>query len=83
MDVWVIEALGWPEDRYVFAVAASVEAALNCIKEAYGPPYKVEWQEPTKEDDDHYELGGRFRPVPNYSTAHTASFGITRYELAE
>jgi len=79
-EVWVIET-GEYEQRGIFGIAISVEAAIKHIKEVYGPPYRVRWGELIKHDSDCYEIGGRFADVPDYACSHTEGFEITRYEL--
>ncbi len=79
-EVWVVET-GEYEQRHVWLVAESPEAAAAEIKRQYGSPYVVEWDE-LKADGDHYALTGRFSAVPGYSTEHRGRFDMTRYPVA-
>lgn len=81
MEVWVIEA-GDYEQRFIKGIADSIEAAVECIKGKFGPPYIVRWDELKKLDEDSYELSGTFSQVLHYSTFHVAQYDITRYSVS-
>ena len=74
-SVWVIET-GDYEQRGVFGVAVSPEAAAACVKDCFTAPYIVRWDEPTEAG-----ITGHFRSVPNYSISHTARFDFTEHEV--
>jgi hypothetical protein len=86
--VYVIER-GEYDQRFVWGVASSPEAAEAAIKERYGPPFVIRW-EPLERDVDHSEdppidfgwvLTGHFEMVPGYSTQHTSAWAIEPFEL--
>lgn len=77
--VWIVET-GEYEQRGIWGVYASVEAGVAAIKEDYGPPYIVEWADPDS-SAKHLSLVGTFQHVAGYSTAHTASFDFSEYEV--
>lgn len=80
MDVWVIET-GEYEQRFVWAVASSPEKATELVKQAYGKPYKVQWKELQKDDENCYTLEGKFSSVNGYSTSHTDYWEFSRYPV--
>ena len=78
VTVFVIETGGY-EQRFVFGVAASVEAAIAYIKAQYLRPYVVRWDLHSKCDTT--TLIGHFEATPGYSTRHDAEFDITPTQL--
>ncbi len=86
MEVWVIES-GEYEQRSIDGVAVSVAAAVEFLKQTYGPPYIVTWDEPVQEQIYLpnliiFKITGHFEHVMNYSCRHDCDFEIQRYELA-
>lgn len=55
--------------------------AWQRIKEPYGPPYIVQWQEPQQREGWWWSLTGHFQAVPGYSTAHTATWDLYPYTV--
>ncbi len=80
--VWVIES-GDYADRSVAGVAANVEAAAQHVKKPYGSPYIVRWDEPVREDDEHWSLTGHFSRVPDYCGDGPITWDFTRHGLIE
>lgn len=83
-SVWLIES-GEYEQRGVFGVAESLEAAIAHVKTEFGPPYIVRWEQPKKSDYPEFPmitLTGHFEAVPGYSTEHTADYDITECTVA-
>ena len=78
-SVHVVET-GEYEQRFVFGVYASIDAAVRGIKAAYGPPYIVRWHQ-VEPGEDFVTLTGDFEAVPDYSIKHRAHFDITEMEL--
>lgn len=74
MTVWVVES-GDYEQRGIRYIAESFDTAVDVVKAAYGPPYRVAWTV------DGQGLTGTFEAVVGYSIAHTARFDITEYAV--
>jgi len=70
MEVWLAES-GEYEDRGVDGIYVSLDVAIACIKASYGPPYIVQWDEPTTDTDRETTLRGHFKAVRGYSVEHT------------
>lgn len=82
--VWVIETLGWPEERMVWGVAVSPQAGAEAIKAAYGPPYRVAWEELKADaEGSTWELWGEFEGVPGYSTRHRGGWVLTEWQVSQ
>ena len=77
--VYVVET-GEYEQRHVFGVYASLEAAVRGVKETFGAPYIVRWHD-LEPGEDFVTLTGDFERVPNYSTKHRVHFDITETKL--
>ena len=75
MKVYIIEE-GEYEQNHVVCVAASIEAGIAYLKECFGAPYKVRWEE-----FDNDCLTGHFAYVRDNSSKHTAYFGFSETEL--
>ncbi len=80
MRVWIVES-GDYEQRGIDLVAESLEAAIKAIKERYGPPYIVEWDE-LNEDKWGLSLTGNFAHVAGKSAEHTGTFEIAAWDVA-
>lgn len=72
--VWVIHT-GDYEQRDVFGIAVSLDAAVKHVKSRYGNPYVVDWTEP-EGGDGFYILRGNFSHVQGYSTQHVGEYEI-------
>jgi hypothetical protein len=80
-QVWVIEE-GEYEQRHVFGVATSPQAAERMIRATYPEPYVVTWED-LKQRGEEYVLVGHFSQVPHCSTTHVAEYDITPHTLDE
>ncbi len=81
LTVYVVET-GDYEQRGVFLVATSIDAAVQSIKAAYAAPFRVTWDSPTVPDTmGCARLCGHFADVPGYSIAHEAIYDMTPYEV--
>jgi hypothetical protein len=74
--VWMVEKDGYPDETYVVGLFVSLDRAIAGIKERYGAPYKVTWDEPKDDGDNETIVTGHFEAVPDYSIEHTASYII-------
>lgn len=77
--VFVVET-GDYEQRYVFGVFSSVAAAIAGIKEKFGSPYAVSWDE-LVQDEHGMRITAHFKAVNHCSVMHDAEFEITEMEL--
>jgi hypothetical protein len=75
MTVWLVES-GNGDDGYLAGAFGSLEAALEGIKEPFGHPYVVRWEEPSTDEDGVVVVRGHFERVPDYSTEHVATYLI-------
>jgi hypothetical protein len=78
--VWLVET-GEYQDRMVWVVAASLPAAVKAVKEGYGPPYVVRWEE--KLDQDNPCLVGHFEAVLGKSSCHTAVYDFIEWDVED
>lgn len=78
MKVWVIET-GEYAEAFVWGVAASLESAVQSVKDAYRAPYIVRWEE--RLDQERPCLVGHFAAVKGKSTEHTAVFNFDQAEV--
>lgn len=76
--VWIVEA-GDYEQRGIWAVAESVEAAVQSIKDPH-EGYTVRWEGPTG-GGDAYQLIGHFAGDPGKAIKHDACFDIDRHDV--
>jgi len=89
MKVWVIET-GDYEQRIIFGIAASPEAAVAYIKAEYSqPPYIVQWEElrwdEKKESDTEQSasITGIFQQVSGYPYGGRNKYDISSWEVEE
>lgn len=78
--VWVVES-GDYEQRFVWGVYRSPDAAVASIKATYGPPYIVRWNDVEDCTEDRYCLSGDFEGVVGYSTKHVGCWDIWPAEV--
>lgn len=78
-QVWVVES-GEYEQRSIFLIARSLEAAVTAIKRVYGPPYVVAWDE-VRRDGGLWVLAGDFEAVLGSSIQHRAEYDITLWDV--
>ncbi|KKK99577.1 hypothetical protein LCGC14_2631360 [marine sediment metagenome] len=78
--VWIIET-GDYEERYVFGIAETLEAAVSFIKSVYPFPYLVEWSDPYIYNVKSVTLYGYFSEVLKHSTSHYAEYYISEMEV--
>ena len=74
--VWVVET-GEYEDRFIVGIYDSRKSAIEGIKEPYGSPYVVRWEQ------NERILTGHFEEVANYCTKHSADFEIDLYPVEQ
>jgi hypothetical protein len=81
VKVWVAEH-GEYEQRGVWGVYASAEAAVAAIKAKFAdPPYRVSWDQ--YETEVEVTLTGVFELVPDHSTSHTSTWEISPWDVVE
>jgi hypothetical protein len=82
--VWLVEA-GEYEDRMVFHVAASLDAAVEAVKRAYAPPYVVRWESIQRQPEPGrgWRLTGHFEAVAGKSVRHTGHFDIEEWDVED
>ena len=77
--MWLVEN-GEYEQHAVFGIYSSLDRAIAGIKDSYGEPYIVSWDEPVK-NGDIVSLTGHFESVVNYSMRHIETFDISEQIL--
>ena len=80
--VWIIET-GDYDQRYVVAVAVSLTEAVRFIKDKYGLPYIVRWEDVVErvQDSPAAYMVGHFKEVAGCSTRHIAQYDFTLFAL--
>lgn len=80
-DIWVADYLDYPESGGgVCGFYESEEAAVQDIKNKYGPPCRVKWSQ-ARDDNGALILTGEFEAVPHYSTEHTGEWEIRQEQV--
>ena len=70
MIVWIVELVYTEERRQFVAVADSVDAATEYLRQAYRPPqYSVDWERRMQQGVDAVSFVGHFHEVPGRSGA--------------
>lgn len=80
-EVWIVEH-GDDEQRGVWVVHESLDAAVALLKAQFAPPYIVRWEDvrdTSSGERREWTLTGHFEAVQHYSTRHQGDFTITPY----
>lgn len=80
-EVWVIQSGDFPSDRMIWGVAPTVQSAAQFIRQKYGQPYIIKWDEPIRKDDDSWEMTGHFTGVPGFCGDGPETYDFSRYDV--
>ncbi len=78
--VWVIER-GSYQERMIWGVASSVDVAARLVRDTYGDPYIVRWEEPIPDEGGAWSMTGHFERVDGHCGAGPSTFDFTPYQL--
>jgi hypothetical protein len=77
--VWLVEPCDY--DSFVTGVFSTAEAAIADIKSPYGAPYIVRWHPDRWDSEDEVFVSADFEQVVGFSTRHTGSWTVKRWEV--